>query len=104
MFTIEANSPLPCKGSSPHPTMSDINISLEGIYNLLLNINSHKACGPVYIYGRVLKETADIMSPFLKVLLKNDSRVIPVDWHSANKCHFLSRATNNNPQIIGLFH
>ena len=47
--------------------MSDIHISWEGIYNLLLNINTHKACGPDQISGRVLKETADI-SPFLKVL------------------------------------
>ena len=61
VFTIEPNTPLPCKGPSPHPTMSDINISLEGIYNLLLNINSYKACGPDQIYGRVLKETADII-------------------------------------------
>ena len=86
VFTIEPNSPLPCKGPSPHPTMCDINISLEGIYNLLLNINIHKACGPDQIYGRVLKETADIISPFLKVLFQSslDSGVIPDDWRSAN--------------------
>ena len=83
---IEQNPPLPCKGTSPHPTISDINISLEGIYNLVLNINNHKACGPDQTYGRVLKETADIISSFLKVLFQSslNSRVIPVDWHSAN--------------------
>ena len=66
--------------------MSDISISLEGIYNLLLNTNSHKACGPDQINGRVLKETAYIISPFLKVLFQSslDSGVILVDWHSAN--------------------
>ena len=65
VFTIEPNSPLPNKGPTPHPTMPDINISLEGVYNLLLNINTHKACGPDQIHERVLKETAD------PTLLKN---------------------------------
>ena len=85
VFTTEPNSSLPSKGSSPHPTMSDIHISLEGIYNLLLNINTHKACGPDQISERVLKETADIILPFLKVLFQSslNSGVIPVDWHSA---------------------
>ena len=46
VFTTEPNSSLPSKGPSPHPTMSAIYISWEGIYNLLLNINTHKACGP----------------------------------------------------------
>ena len=32
------------------------------VYNLLLNINTHKACGPDQIHGRVLEETADIIS------------------------------------------
>ena len=73
VFTIELNSPLSDKGPSPHPhrTMPDINISLEGVYNLLFNINTHKACGPDQIHGRVLKETADIISPFLRTLFQS---------------------------------
>ena len=61
--------------------MSDIALSLEGVYNLLTNPNIHKACGPDQIHGRVLKEAADIISPFLTTLFKNsvDFRVIPDD-------------------------
>ena len=86
VFTIETDSPLPDKGPSPHPTMPDITVSLEGVYNLLLNINIHKACGPEQIHGRILKETADIISSFLRTLFQNslDSQVVPDDWHSAN--------------------
>ena len=99
VFTTESNSSLPSKGPSPHPTMSDINISLEGIYNLLLNINTHKACGPDQISGRVLKETADIISPFLKVLFQSSlySRVIPVDWHSANITPLFKQGNQQEP-------
>jgi len=55
------------------------NISVEGVYNLLLNINPHKTCGPDQIHGRVLKETADVVSPFLQTLFQSslDSGVIP---------------------------
>jgi len=61
VFTKE---PLPDKSPNPHPSLSDINISIEGINNLLLNINPHKACGPDRIHGRILGETADVSSPF----------------------------------------
>ena len=101
VFTTEPNSSLPSKSPSPHLTMPDINISLEGIYNLLLNINTHKACGPDQISGRVLKETADVISPFLKVLFQSslDSRVpvIPVDWHSANITPLFKQGNQQEP-------
>ena len=54
VFTIETDSPLPDKGPSLHPTIPDITI--------------HKACGPDQIRGRILKEMADIISPFLRTL------------------------------------
>jgi len=56
--------------------MCAINISVEGIYNLLLNINLHKACGPDQMHRRVLKETGDVMAPFLQTLFQSslDSR------------------------------
>jgi len=66
--------------------MSDIIVSLEGVYNLLTNINTHKASGPDQIHGRVLKEAVDIISPFLTILFQNslDSGVVPNDWCTAN--------------------
>ena len=99
VFTIEPNSPLPDKGPSPHPTMPDINVSLEGVYNLLLNINTHKTCGPDQIHGRVLKETADIISPFLRTLFQSslDSQVIPDDWRSANVTPLFKQGDKQQP-------
>ena len=99
VFTKEPNSPLPDKGPSPHPTISDMNISVEGIYNLLLNINPHKACGPDQIHGRVLKETADVISPFLRTLFQSslDSGIIPDDWRSANVTPIFKQGDRQQP-------
>ena len=99
VFTIEPNSPLPDKDPSPHPTMPDINISLEGVYNLLLNINTHKARGPDQIHGRVLKEIADIISPYLRTLFQGslDSQVIPDDWRSANITPLFKQGDKQQP-------
>ena len=99
VFTKEPNSPLPDKGFSPYPTMCNINISVEGIYNLLLNINPHKACGPDQIHGRVLKETADVIAPFLQTLFQSslDSGVIPDDWRSANITPIFKQGDRQQP-------
>ena len=87
--------------------MPDINILLEGVYNLLLNINTDKACGPDQIHGRVLKETADIISPYLRTLFQGslDSQVIPDDWRSANIRPFFKQGDkqqSSNYQPISL--
>ena len=39
---------------STHPTMEPINISRDGVYKLIKNINPSKATGPDTIAGRVL--------------------------------------------------
>ena len=59
----------------------------------------HKACGPDQICGRVLKETADIISPFLKVLFQSslDFGVIPVDWRSANIMPLFKQGNQQEP-------
>ena len=79
--------------------MPDINVSLEGVYNLLLNINTHKTCGPDQIHGRVLKETANIISPFLRTLFQSslDSQVIPDDWRSANVTPLFKQGDKQQP-------
>jgi len=79
--------------------MSDISVSLEGVYNLLTNINIHKACGLDQIHGRILKEAADIISPFLITLFQNslDSSVIPEDWHIANITPLFKQGNQQHP-------
>jgi len=99
VFTKEPDSPLPDKGLSPHPTICDIDVSVEGVHNLLLNINPHKACGPDQIHGRVLKETADVIAPFLQTLFQSSlhSGVIPDDWRSANITPIFKQGDRQQP-------
>ena len=60
VFTTEPNQPLPDKGASPCPIMSNISITVTGIVNLLRNLDIHKATGPDEISARVFKELNDI--------------------------------------------
>ena len=64
-FTSEANTNIPDKGPSTHPTMEPIKISMDGVYKLIKNINPSKATGPDTIAGRVLKENIDICTDLL---------------------------------------
>jgi hypothetical protein len=41
-FTSEANTNIPDKGPSTHPTMEPIKISRDGVYKLIKNINPSK--------------------------------------------------------------
>ena len=45
VFTIEETNNLPNKGISPYPAISNIEIMVPGIYNLLSNCNPHKSPG-----------------------------------------------------------
>jgi hypothetical protein len=72
VFTSEDPlQPLPDLGPSPHPAVSDINITQEGIQKLLCHLNPHKATGPDQVSPRLLKETAKQISPALTLYQKN---------------------------------
>ena len=70
VFTNEPISDLPDKGPSPYPNMPDINITLQGIENLLNGLNIHKASGPDAISARMLKMTSDIIAPILQIIFQ----------------------------------
>ena len=59
VFTIEENNNLPDKEISSYPAISNIEITVPGVYNLLSNCNPHKSQGPDNVHNYVLKETAD---------------------------------------------
>jgi hypothetical protein len=87
VFTSEDPlQPLPDLGPSPHPTVSDIIITQEGVKKLLCHLNPHKATGPDQVSPRLLKETAKQISPALTLLFQasfNQGKV-PEEWKSAN--------------------
>ena len=58
VFTIEDLHSLPFLPDSAHPTMQDIHITKPGVYNILSQLDPHKAEGPDGIPAHVLKELA----------------------------------------------
>ena len=86
VFTNEANTDIPDKGTSPHPDMPHTSIHNPGILKLLSNLNPHKACGPDNINSRVLKELREHTAPILTLLFTKslETGITPTDWKHAN--------------------
>ena len=86
IFTNELDTELPNKGPSPYPSMSNIDVTIQGIAKLLNGLNVHKASGPDLISTRFLKETADVIAPLLQIIFKVslNSGEVPSDWKIVN--------------------
>ena len=86
VFTEEPHGLLPDKGPSPHPTMTDICISKEGIEKMLQNIKPDKAACPDSLPSTVLKELSHEIDPILELIYCRSlqSGIVPSDWKTAN--------------------
>ncbi len=82
VFTSVDDSPLPEMGPSPHPSVSSITVSCNGVTKLLRNLKPHKATGPDGIPAQLLKETAEELAPALTLLFQAslDQGVVPSSW------------------------
>ena len=100
VFTNEPDKVLPDKGPSPHPLMEDITITTPGILTLLQNLNIHKASGPDTISTRLLKETAEVTAPILKLIFEKSLATggVPYDWRIANVTPVYNKAERCVPQ------
>ena len=85
MFTNEPLSNLPDKSPSPHPTITEISVTCQGIENLLNSLQTHKATGPDAISAKILRATSDIIAFILQIIFQtslNTARV-PAYWTTA---------------------
>ena len=100
VFTNELDEVLPDKGLSPHPLMEDIAITTPGILALLQNLNIHKASGPDTISTRLLKETAEVTAPILKLIFEKSLATGKVfyDWRIANVTPVYKKGKHCVPQ------
>ena len=68
--------------------MKELHVSVEGVTNLLREVNPNKASGPDSIPARILKELADEIAPLLTTTgIFNKSLEpgeVPTDWTKAN--------------------
>ena len=98
-FTSEANTNIPVKGPTTHPTMEPITISRDCVYKLIKNINPSNATGPDTIGGRVLKENIDICTDILTLLFTKslETGKVPSDWNHANVTPVFKKGDKHNP-------
>jgi len=85
VFTQEDLSTIPDLGLSPYDGMSIDDITVEGVSNLLANLQGHEAHGPDNIPARLLKETAVNIAPILTLAFKASLHqcTLSLDWKSA---------------------
>ena len=69
MFTQENTTNISNRNSSLYPVMPDLDISCDGVQNLLETLDPSKAPGPDNIPTRILKFCAKEIAPVLTVIL-----------------------------------
>jgi len=70
VFTSEDITHIPTLSTKPLPSISSIQIHMDGVYQLLQNIHQHKASGPDNLPARFLKEVAYKISPILTMIFQ----------------------------------
>ena len=100
VFTIEETDNLPDKGISPYPALSNIEITVPGIYNLLSNCNPHKSPGPDNVHNYVLRETAADIAPLLTHLFQQSLRTgtLPNAWKRALVTPIFKKGKRSDPK------
>jgi len=86
VFTKDNELSPPNISSEPVPPITQITVEVDGVYNLLTNLDPHKAAGPDGIPSKLLKETASQIAPLLTFIFQaslNQGK-LPSDWKSAN--------------------
>ena len=98
VFTVEDLSNVPDKGISPYPSIPEINITLQGITNLLSNCNPHKSPGPDSLNTAFLIHTSTEIAPMLTHLFQQSLRdnSIPEIWKQAYVTRILYKKDNRS--------
>ena len=86
VFTKDNQAPFPCMPDKSVPDIPQISVTVDGVYNLLANLDAHKATGPDNIPSRFLKEFAQQIAPALTLIFQSsiNQGKLPRDWKIAN--------------------
>jgi len=85
LCTRENTSTIPVISGPSFPDMDDIQIDVNGVAQLLFNLDPQKATGPDRIPTRFLKMFAMELAPCLTLLYQSplNQGIVPADWKRA---------------------
>ena len=92
--------------TSPYPYYSGIEITLQGVINLLVNCDTNKSPGLDKISLLFLKNTANEISPMLSHLFQQSLTLgtLPSAWKHAYVSPIFKKVINQTLRTIDLFH
>ena len=80
--------------------MADFQITTQGVYNILQNLNSYKSSGPDNVHPYALKATSMEISPMLTHLFQQslNSGILPAQWKHAHITPIHKKGDRTNPK------
>ena len=92
------------KSEGCYPRMPPINITVEGVQNLLDKLNSYKVPGPDNLQPRILRELSCQIAPVLCNIFKVSPKkgTVPDDWKLANVTPIHKKGLDNYLKITNL--
>ena len=100
MFVTENSDTFPSKPNSSYPPMADFEITTQGVYNILQNLNSYKSPGPDNVHPYALTATSMEISPMLTHLFQQslNSGILPTQWKHAYITPIHKKGDRTNPK------
>ena len=99
VFTCNNTSLLPEVHDTSLPSISPLTVHVEGVAQLLTNIQPHKASGPDNLPAHFLKEVANEIAPVLIIVFQAllDQGHLPNIWQTAAVILIYKKGSNTEP-------
>ena len=98
-FTSEDTKDIPKLPGPPNTEMPKFKITVQGVTKLLEGLNGGKASGPDELPNLILKNAANEISPFLKIIFDQSLQTgkLPDDWVEANVAPVFKKRDRHSP-------
>ena len=99
VFTSEDATNIPKLPAPPNTETPKFEITVHGVTKLLEGLNGGKAPGPDELPNLILKNAANEISPFLKIILDQSLQTgkLPDDWVEANVAPVFKKGDRHSP-------
>ena len=90
---------LPSHATPKVKQLTDIDISVDQVKNLMKNLKAQSAAGPDGIHPRVLRECADVLSMPITIIFEHSLRagILPTDWKKGNITPIFKKGSKTDP-------